>query len=231
MVADIVIGTHNRLGMLKRTVERIEVCTSTPYHLTVIDDGSNDGTAEWVESKGITLYRHEEQMGMHGNLSDVYSLTKSDPVICTDDDVLCPKLEPDWLSVILQAVEDYPDVWMLGTNNPGDNRTGSREPYEDDGRLVLCKYVSGHFLAIRRKVLKVTPRLFTNDVTTRSPNKTQAKWVHRNGGKTGYLRDVYTWHYCPESIRRPGYVWEDEIVVPVDMDTLEPEEKYKQCKL
>jgi glycosyltransferase involved in cell wall biosynthesis len=226
---DIVIGTRNRLAMLQRTIECIRERTTTPYQLTVIDDASTDGTAEYVKSlEGVRLHRHAAQQGMHGNLRDVVKLTTSDPVICTDDDALCPLLEPDWLARLLEAMKARPKLMMLGLNNPGDNVRGNRHPYADDGTVVLSEYVSGHFLAMRRRLLEVTPKLFVKEAARKSPNKTQARWVRSHGGQVGYLRDVYTWHFCPESIRRPGKTWHRIMVEPIDMVTLEPPEEYRQ---
>jgi len=229
-VIDIVIGTHNRLKMLRRVLARIKECTTTPYRLTIIDDASTDGTADWAKSQGLRVHRHKKQAGMHGNISEVYALTESDPVICTDDDAFCPLLDPDWLQRLLTALKTRPGLMMLGLNNPGDNKTGSRQPYADDGEVVLSKHVSGHFLALRRSLLKVTPSLFATREACVSPNKTQAAWVHAHGGKVGYLKDVYTWHFCAESIRRPGKRWDKLMITPVDMRTLEPPEEYRQCR-
>jgi glycosyltransferase involved in cell wall biosynthesis len=216
VAVDIVIGTHNRVAMLQRTIDCIRERTTTPYRLTVIDDASTDGTDAYVKSLvGVRYHRHPTQQGMHGNLRDVFALTTSDPVICTDDDALCPMLEPDWLARLLEALRTRPKLMMLGLNNPGDNVRGNRHPYADDGTVVLSQYVSGHFLAMRR----------------RSPNKTQARWVAAHKGQVGYLRDVYTWHFCPESIRRPGKNWRKIMVEPIDMQTLEPPEEYRQWTL
>lgn len=229
MAVDIVIGTRNRLEMLRRTIECIRERTATAYRLTVVDDASTDGTAAYVKSlEGVRYHRHPTQQGMHGNLRDVFELTKSDPVICTDDDALCPLLEPDWLAQLLEALRTRPKLMMLGLNNPGDNVRGNRHPYADDGTVVLSQYVSGHFLAMRRSLLKVTPGLFGSKEARKSPNKTQARWVAAHGGQVGYLRNVYTWHFCPESIRRPGKSWQKIMVEPIDMQTLEPPEEYRQ---
>ncbi len=228
---DIVIGTHNRVEMLQRTIECIRERTTTPYRLTVIDDGSTDNTVRYLRSIGVTTHRHKTRKGMHANLIEVGALTTSDPVICTDDDALCPLLEPDWLARLLEALAERPKLMMLGLNNPGDNVNQGRHPYEDDGTVVLSQWVSGHFLAMRRSLLQVTPKLFRDRASRRSPNKTQALWVHANGGQVGYLRDVYTYHYCPVSIRRPGKTWDKIMVEPVNMETLEPPDEFRQAVL
>jgi len=231
VVIDIVIGTHNRLEMLRRTIECIQERTTTPYRLSIIDDASTDGTADYVKSLGLSLHRREKRGGMHQNLIDVAKVSKSDPVIYTDDDALCPHLDPDWLQQLLEAMATRPRLMMLGLNNPGDNKTGSRHPYSDDGEVVYSAYVSGHFLAMRRALLEKTAQLFTDRKSRKSPNKTQAKYVHAIGGKVGYLKGVYTWHYCPDSIRVPGKNWTRLMIEPVDLVTLEPPEEYRQCRI
>jgi glycosyltransferase involved in cell wall biosynthesis len=228
---DIVVGTHNRIDMLRRTVECIKERTSTPYRLFIINDGSMDGTSAFAKSQGAILHKHRQRMGMHQNLIDAGKLTKSDPVICTDDDALCPMIEPDWLAHLLEVLKSRPKLWMLGLNNPSDNITGSRRPYKDDGEVIYSKFVSGHFLAIRRNVLRATPYLFNSKRSRKSPNKTQARWVYANGGEVGYLKNVYTWHYCPESTRLNGKSWKNIMVEPVNMETLEPPEELRQWKL
>jgi glycosyltransferase involved in cell wall biosynthesis len=228
MATDIVIGTHNRVAMLRATMTCIRERTHTPYRLTVIDDASQDGSAEYVEDQGIRLYRRAAQMGMHQNMIDLLLASDSDPMISTDDDALCPRLDPDWLSRLLEAMDARPDLMMLGLNNPGDNKTGSRHPYEDDGVVVYSKHVSNHFLAMRRELLEATVGLFEGEGSRISPNKTQARYVHSIGGRVGYLRDVYTYHYCPGSIRKPGKLWTSIMVQPVDMDTLEPPARWRQ---
>lgn len=231
MATDIVIGTRNRIEMLRRVIDCIRERTTTPYELTVIDDASSDGTADYLRNAGIRTQTHITQAGMHGNLMEVAGLTASDPVICTDDDALCPLLEPDWLARLLEGMASHPTVMMLGLNNPGDNKSGSRHPYNDDGIIVYSRYVSGHFLAMRRKLLVQSRMLFRDAETRRSPNKTQAHWVHAHGGQVGYLRDVYTQHFCPQSLRRPGKVWSNLMIEPVDALTLEPPEEYRQAQL
>jgi glycosyltransferase involved in cell wall biosynthesis len=231
MVTDIVIGTHNRLDMLRRTIECIQERTTTPYRLSIIDDASTDGTGDYTKALGLNLYRREKRAGMHQNLIEVAKVTQSDPVICTDDDALCPLLDPDWLQRLLEAMATRPRLMMLGLNNPGDNKTGSRHPYSDDGTVVYSAYVSGHFLAMRRTLLEKTAQLFIDRKSRKSPNKTQAKYVHAIGGKVGYLKGVYTWHYCPDSIRLPGKNWTRLMIEPANLLTLEPPEKYRQCRI
>ncbi len=44
----IVVPTHNRLALLQRAIQSVERQTYTDFELIVIDDGSSDGTANWL---------------------------------------------------------------------------------------------------------------------------------------------------------------------------------------
>jgi glycosyltransferase involved in cell wall biosynthesis len=48
----IVIPTYQRLDYLKEAVESVFAQTYTDWELIVVDDGSTDGTAQWLESLG-----------------------------------------------------------------------------------------------------------------------------------------------------------------------------------
>jgi glycosyltransferase involved in cell wall biosynthesis len=228
---DIMMCTHNRLEMLRTTVTSIIERTMTPYKLKVIDIASTDGTEEYLRSLEVLHHRHEKRTPMIYNYIDMADMSSTDPFVITDDDALCPKIQPDWLYRLLDAMKKRPDLYMLGLNNPSDNITGSRLPYKDDGEVIYSRYSNGHYLLIRKELHDVSKELFRGDVKIHNPAKALADYAHKKGMKVGYLRDVYVWHFCPESVRRPGKDWSEIMVTPVDMDTLEPPEEYRQWKI
>lgn len=65
-LVSVVLPTHNRLHVLPRAVHSVLGQTYTDLELIVVDDGSNDGTAEWLASLSDTRLRHlklEERRG------------------------------------------------------------------------------------------------------------------------------------------------------------------------
>jgi GT2 family glycosyltransferase len=48
----IILVTHNQLEFTKLCVESIERHTSEPYELIFVDNGSRDGTVEWLKTVG-----------------------------------------------------------------------------------------------------------------------------------------------------------------------------------
>jgi glycosyltransferase involved in cell wall biosynthesis len=51
----IVIPTYNRLGFLKRALSSVWAQTFTDFEVIVVDDGSTDGTTEWLAAQGARM--------------------------------------------------------------------------------------------------------------------------------------------------------------------------------
>ncbi len=49
-IVSVILPTWNRLGMLREAVSSVEQQSERRWELLIVDDGSSDGTAEWVRS-------------------------------------------------------------------------------------------------------------------------------------------------------------------------------------
>ena len=49
MNISVIIPTLNRKETLKRAIQSVVMQSYTPYEIIVIDDGSDDGTKEWLK--------------------------------------------------------------------------------------------------------------------------------------------------------------------------------------
>ena len=232
MVTDIVITTYNRLDTLRLTLEYIwERTTPSTYRITVVDDVSKDSTREYLMDLQAAgdIYRaflRPERLGATRYFDGMLELTKSDPLVFTDDDILCPNLEPDWLTQGLDAMKTHPDVGLLALNNPEANLRYGRA-LKQPGKVVTINHnVGGTFGFIRRSVLKdcagigipVLPQIPAQSLCYRI-------WMHPKHWQVGYLTEVYCSHNETFSVRvdkpsrKPSY-----LVLPIDKDTLEPNE-------
>lgn len=230
-MTDIVLSTCNRLEYLKRTLEAIFERTKSPYRLHVIDDGSQRANPEylldlWRESKIASLTLRTENRGIIANVIAAGGLTASDVVVFTDDDVICPDVEPDWLARGLAAVSDDPDLGILGLNDPSSNINGRRHVIERTGPVTYCKRLGGQFLFVRRRFLVNCPerRLWG---APNSPVKELCHYVQDYGSKVAYLTGTYCWHFGARSART-GQDVGDWLLEPEDLMTLEPPEKYRR---
>lgn len=227
---DIVVTTCDRLPLLKRTLEYIRERTSTLYRLHVIDDASTEGNAEYLRemlAEGMVdrIYLHTRRVGVASHLRALLEITSSDPVVFCDDDILCPRLEPDWLEQGLAAMRRWPALWLLALNNPQCN-IGDRRHIRKRGEVVtLCLNVGGTFLFARRAALAAEHIPADG---TKSAVRALSLAVGAAGGKVGYLTQVYCQHIGVTSARnRLNLARQLDRVRPVDPDTLEPADAYK----
>ncbi|MDZ4346858.1 MAG: glycosyltransferase family A protein [Candidatus Binatia bacterium] len=228
MTTDIVVTTCERLPLLKKTLEYIWERTKTGYRLHVIDDASTEGNQEYLRTleAGGSINRarlHRRRVGIAAHLGAITKITVSDPVVFTDDDVLCPRLKPDWLARGLKAMRKDKKLGLLALNNPQCNIGDKRRKLEVVGAVTLCRNIPGNFVFVRRAVLDTTMR---EDAS--SPVKALCLAAGDIGWKVGYLTDVYCQHIGTFSSRNQNDLSaEIGMVMPVDLETLEPVDEYK----
>ena len=176
---DIIVTTHNRLDCLKRTLKHIYERTRADYRLHVIDDGSEEGNAdfligEWRAGRVHHLLLRRDRRGAMAALNAGAWLSFSDPVVFTDDDVLCPDVEPCWLSRLLDGMSRHPELAMLALRHPG----AKVKPVPPKlGDITYCKSLGGTFLAMRRKFL--LSNLFPQDGRLDRPMEPRCKSAHK----------------------------------------------------
>ena len=224
---DIVDTTCDRLTYLRKTLEYIVERTTTPYRLIVVDDASTGGTVEFLQemvAKGVveTLVTRQARIGPEGYLQNLLNLTTSDPIVVTDDDVLCPKLKPDWLAQGLEVLEQHQELGVLALNNPACNVRRSRKVRTRGPQVTTCTVLGGTFLFIRRRALEgYIPPIFSR----LGPIKT---WLRSVAEPRGYLTNVYCQHIGMKLVRtRDDLSKVYQVALPLDGDTLEPQKQYR----
>jgi len=237
-VTDIVVCTHNRLPLLQRTLAYLFERTTSPYRLFVIDDASNEGNAEYVQGlwadgrlAGLVLRGPvgpgRESCQYMANWRLAPWLVQSEIFVLSDDDILCPKLEPDWLARGLEAMAQYPEIGILAPNCP------SRPPAIHDARrlgpLMICDKLGTTLTLVRRRLMLqlVAPtrdgKLGGMAVTANAVGMTVgwARAARALGFEVAYMADVYCQHIGAISARN-GELLNSRMVEPADGDTLEP---------
>ena len=65
MKISVIIPTFNRRKTLRRAIESVRNQSLSPFEILIIDDGSNDGTKEWVkESFQDIKYIYQNNQGV-----------------------------------------------------------------------------------------------------------------------------------------------------------------------
>ena len=52
-LVSVVVPTYNRLSLLQQTVASVQAQTHRHFELVIVDDGSNDGTIDWVQAESL----------------------------------------------------------------------------------------------------------------------------------------------------------------------------------
>jgi GT2 family glycosyltransferase len=96
------IVTYNRKDVLAETVAQVRARTRLPCLLAVADDGSDDGTADWLRSQSVTVVTGQN-MGIAWNKNRALfllgAIAQCDAVILLEDDSFPTQdgWEQDWI--------------------------------------------------------------------------------------------------------------------------------------
>lgn len=168
----IVIVTYNRLEKTRLCVDSVEACTPEPHSLLFVDNGSADGTPEYlVERFGReAVIANETNQGFLRAANQGMAAAQGRYILLLNNDTVAT---PDWLGALLRAAESSPDVGIVGGRvvSP-DGRVqvaGAYIAFDGSARMVgegmspddptLAKerevcYVGGHCMLIRRELFE-----------------------------------------------------------------------------
>lgn len=108
----VVIPNVNNIGYLQNAIQSIKA--SFPFELLVIDNGSTDGSYEWLLSRKINTVRHNTNFGVvyANNEAMDYAFSKDKYLFVIHNDVV---LHKDCLNNMYEALEttDYDKVFAL----------------------------------------------------------------------------------------------------------------------
>jgi glycosyltransferase involved in cell wall biosynthesis len=110
----VVICTRNREDKIGTAIESVLANDYASFDLTVIDQSTNDGTRQVVESRAASdprlHYVHVDEAGLSRAYNNGIRRSEGDILAFTDDDCI---VGPDWLSTIAKAFEAEPDGELL----------------------------------------------------------------------------------------------------------------------
>ena len=118
---DIIILTFQRKYYLKEVLDEIEARTSYPYRLIIIDNGSTDGTRQLIEEmhRRGKIWRYiftNRNLFMTDAFNRGLGLVESEYFITTQDDIVPPKVEPCWLTQIVNMIEKNKEYSSISMN-------------------------------------------------------------------------------------------------------------------
>lgn len=166
---DLIVLNWNEKEMLERCIDHIRQNTNySNYNIVVVDNGSEDGSKEFIEDLDVDRIMNEDNRGFA--IANNQALYNSDADYCClmNNDVF---MEENWLSFLVDCIESEDKYGIAGgklkfsdgrIQNAGSevrtghvNDLGNKE--EDKGQhdsLRTCDYVIGALFLIDREVIE-----------------------------------------------------------------------------
>ncbi len=114
------ITTYNRKWKLEETLARLRAVTPEPFDLLVADDGSTDGTVDYLAASGLDFVTGRNRGVAWNKNRALYTLFRRghDAIVLLEDDAF--PAEQGWLSIWAEAARRYDHVNYAGAWFPRD---------------------------------------------------------------------------------------------------------------
>ena len=114
MHVSVIIPTYNRKHTLKRAIQSVYIQSLPPFEIIVVDDGSNDGTKEWVKQKYPDIkYIYQKNSGVSSARNKGIKIARGDWIALLDSD---DEWLPNKLNEQINRIKLNLDVKILHSN-------------------------------------------------------------------------------------------------------------------
>jgi GT2 family glycosyltransferase len=110
----VVIPTFNRLELLKETVESVRGQTFRDFEIIVVNDGSSDGTEEWLDAQEDIRHIDQPNSGIAASRNKGAAVARGGWLAFVDHDDLWAR---DKLQIQADFVKDNPDVGLVAARH------------------------------------------------------------------------------------------------------------------
>ena len=158
-VAAIVV-TYNRLELLKECIAALRGQTYKDVDIIIVNNGSTDGTKDYLDSQKDLIVIHQENCGGAGGFFTGMKYASEEGIkFCwiMDDDVIC---KPDALSELVKAYNAKKDIGFVCSKVEGINGSAMNTPTVDT-RVTSSGYACYYDL-IDKQMIKVRIATFVS---------------------------------------------------------------------
>ncbi len=201
--------TRDRLDYTKHCFARLAEFAGCDYDHYVLDQGSTDGTPEWLADQGIATLALEENIGISRGMNlllDAALEFEYDVIVKLDND--CELVQPGTLRDVCALVLEGGALLsprILGLNHPpastGEFRIG-------DEAILDIPQIGGIFLAAPAWMYD-SFRYSEDSPLWGMDDAEVCHWFRREyGGTCGYVKRLEAWHYettAGQHARYPDY--------------------------
>ncbi len=109
-IATVVIPNLNGMQHLKGCLDSLMMQSRQDFSVILIDNGSADGSAEYVESHypDVIIRRFEANQGFCGAVNEGIRMTQTPYVILLNNDTVC---EPSFVEELVRGMEEHPECF------------------------------------------------------------------------------------------------------------------------
>jgi GT2 family glycosyltransferase len=174
--ADIVIPVRNQFAVTRNLLEGIYRYSDLPFHVYVIDNGSDDETVDLpkIYTQDITVVRNRANIGWRAAINQGIHLGNAPYIVFMNNDV---EVSQGWLGNLVAFLETHPRIGAVG-------------PLDSDPKNWQCVD------RVREKIVAQIPSFPTEDIHER--NRILKYHFHR----AGILVDGLLAFFCAALKRR-----------------------------
>jgi GT2 family glycosyltransferase len=187
---DIFICSYLRQPFTAETIKYIKERTTTPYKLFLLDNGGNSEFASQVDY----YVGFKQNMGIHAIWNTALALATTDYFITTDNDILVPSLDPDWLSQMIKFMDERPDYGAISMHPHVFIGALGIDP--NDPQDVVERNMCGAVMRIMRRsaVMQVGGWEHKIDPRRNHEERTICSRLQDNGYKVGICSRIRAYH-------------------------------------
>jgi GT2 family glycosyltransferase/tetratricopeptide (TPR) repeat protein/2-polyprenyl-3-methyl-5-hydroxy-6-metoxy-1,4-benzoquinol methylase len=125
-LTSIVILSHNQLPLTRWCVDSIRLLTDEPYEVVLVDNGSTDGTPEYLRALAasdgrVKVVLNAENRGFPAGCNQGIAASRGSQVLLLNNDTV---VTTGWLARMLRALHSSPSVGLVG---PCSNRVSGEQ--------------------------------------------------------------------------------------------------------
>jgi O-antigen biosynthesis protein len=121
----LIITTMNSVDILSLFWEYLQKYTTIPFKAVVVDNGSTDGTLDFLKTIDVTIIRNPENVGVVKALDQAEKLVDTKYLLSISDDIL---VTPSWLEDLMAVYKSDKLIKTVAPIKPG---TKIKYPYSN----------------------------------------------------------------------------------------------------
>jgi FkbM family methyltransferase len=123
-LVSIVILAHNQLAYTKKCINSIFTHTKAPFELIMVDNGSTDGTVEYLETEDrgrrsdvggqraeVRIIKNKENLGFAAGNNQGMAAARGNYILLMNNDIV---VTPGWLERMISCAEKNPNIGIVG---------------------------------------------------------------------------------------------------------------------